>query len=486
VSRWTLLRVRRRAAEVIREEGIASLWFKVLGEILYRRAVLLERPLDEPILPVSSRVPVDIGLLSETQIDDYCSFRPEADPAQVRQRLEEGQRCFVARHEGRIVHACWTTDRQVRIDYLDREIQLAPDEVYAYDSFTSPGYRGQSIAAARSAWMAQHFKDAGYRRLMAIIMPENRAAFRPPEKVGYRPIALMGYVKLGPWRRDFCRLRQGAVPPGGPPSRHGSAYWDRVAGEMSTRSHYMDPFLGEMKRQAHLGLIRRWGGVPAAGWVLKTDLFEEAMGPDAILDDLSPGNGAIVGIDISPAIAGQALRRDSSRQATYVAADVRCLPFVGGSFSLIVSPSTLDHFADPSDLGRSLRELRRVLEPAGQLIVTLDNRQNILDFLFRLVARWGWVRYYVGRSYPVAALREELETAGLRVQDTTAILHNPRLMAVAAVTLANALGWRPFTALVHRALTAAQRLEKTRWRYRTGSFVAARATRATDSSRTGR
>jgi SAM-dependent methyltransferase/GNAT superfamily N-acetyltransferase len=485
-SRRTPSRVPRRVVEVIREGGLTSLWSKVLGETVYRRAVLMERPLDQPALPVSPRVPVAISLLGGDQVDEYCSFRPEADPAQMRQRLEAGQRCVVARHEGQIVHACWTTDREARIDYLDREIRLAPGEAYIYESFTSPDYRGQHIASARVAWVAQDFRDAGCRRLLAIIMPENRVAFRVPEKSGYRPIGLMGYVRLGPWRHDFCRLEQGALPPGGPPTRHGSAYWDRVAREMCTRSHYMDPFLGALKRQAHLDLIRRWGGIPAAGRVLKTDLFEEAMGPDAILTELSPRDGTVIGMDVSPSIACRAQGRDSARSASYVAADVRCLPFAGGSFSLIVSPSTLDHFSDPADLSCSLHELHRVLEPAGQLIITLDNRQNILDFLLRLVVRLGWVRYYVGRSYRVDALRQELEAAGLRVQDTTAILHNPRLMAVAAVTLANKLGWRPFTALVRRALTAAQRLEMTRWRYRTGSFVAARATRGIESTRVGR
>jgi hypothetical protein len=77
----------------------------------------------------------------------------------------------------------------------------------------------------------------------------------------------------------------------------------------------------------------------------------------------------------------------------------------------------------------------------------------------------------------VRELRAELEAAGLSVLDTTAILHNPRLVATAAVTIANRWRWQPFIKLVHSALAAAQRLEATRWRYHTGSFVAARAIR---------
>jgi O-antigen/teichoic acid export membrane protein/SAM-dependent methyltransferase len=261
------------------------------------------------------------------------------------------------------------------------------------------------------------------------------------------------------------------------PAARGSGYWSGVARQMAAQSHYLDPFLGTMKRQAHLDLIERWGGVPATGRLLKTDLFEEAMGPDAFLWDLAGDQNMVVGIDLSIAITARAQQRDVGQRTRCVVADNRHLPFADGAFALIVSPSTLDHFADPADLGRSLCELSRVLEPGGRLIITLDNRQNILDPLLRLVTRLGLMPYYIGRSYRAKELHAELEAAGLTVQAGTAILHNPRLLATTAVAVANRLHWPPLIRLVRQTLIAAQRLENTPWRYRTGSFVAAAATK---------
>jgi SAM-dependent methyltransferase len=323
--------------------------------------------------------------------------------------------------------------------------------------------------------MLQYFRDAGYRRSLVTVMPENQLAFRPLEKIGCRSIGTMGYIKLGPWRWDFCRMKPTARPPG--ELCLNAAYWNTIVQSYGNKPHYLDDFLGALKRQTYLTLIERWGGVPTAGRVLKTDLFEEAMGPDAFLADLNSDARVIIGMDVAPTIARQARKRIGNQRVHFAAADTRCLPFANAAFALIVSPSTLDHFANPQDLGRSLRELARVLQPGGRLIITLDNRQNIFDPLLRLAARWGYVPYYLGRSYRVDELRNELEAVGFQVEATTAILHNPRLVAVAAVTLAKKLNWPWLTGLVQRVLVAAQQLEYTRWRYYTGSFVAAKAVR---------
>ena len=76
------------------------------------------------------------------------------------QRLVAGQCAFVARHEGRIVHAGWATAKRAWIGFLAREVALAPDELYQYESFTAPGFRGQNPAAVRITQMLHYFRKA--------------------------------------------------------------------------------------------------------------------------------------------------------------------------------------------------------------------------------------------------------------------------------------------------------------------------------------
>jgi len=204
----------KRIVDVWREEGLKGLWFKGLAKTVYRRAVLVERPLDAPLPAIAPSVAVDIRLLGGTDVDAYLAFRPETRTADMRDRLARGHVCFAAWREGRIVSAAWLATGVVWIDYLERELRLAADEAYLYESYTAPGLRGQNIPALRGACEARHFRDAGYRRQVAVIVPENRPALRHAEKAGWRVFGLMGYVKLGPWRRDFCRVDPGARPPG--------------------------------------------------------------------------------------------------------------------------------------------------------------------------------------------------------------------------------------------------------------------------------
>ena len=259
--------------------------------------------------------------------------------------------------------------------------------------------------------------------------------------------------------------------------------WEQLPERLDEDGHYLDDFLSDLKRRVYLALIRRWGG-SSSGRLLKTDLFEEAMGADAILPDLADSHRQVVGIDRSLSVVARARRRVGPDGCTCVVADVRHLPFADASFDLIVSPSTLDHFRDPADLGRSLRELRKILAPRALLIVTLDNRQNLFDPLLRLAVRLGAVPYFI-RSYRIGDLCRELEAAGMQVRDRTAILHNPRLVAVAAVKAANLIGWQALIRLVRRTLEWAQRLEGTKWRYRSGSFVAALASATAEDAGEG-
>jgi hypothetical protein len=192
-----------RARQVLRREGVRGLWFKVLGATVYRRLLLVERPLADPVPEVRATVPVEVSILDGSEVAEYRAFRPDTEASEIGSRLDAGQRCFVARHAGRIVSARWAAVDRVWVEYLSCELVLAPDEAYPYDLFTAPEFRGHAVSPVTSAEMLRHFQRAGYRRMVGTVLPGNEASLRASAKTGYRRCGRMGYVRIGSWTWRF-------------------------------------------------------------------------------------------------------------------------------------------------------------------------------------------------------------------------------------------------------------------------------------------
>jgi L-amino acid N-acyltransferase YncA len=58
-----------------------------------------------------------------------------------------------------------------------------------------------------SAELLRRFRDEGCPRALRGTLPENLAALRAHAKAGFQTYALMGRIKIGPWRHDFLTVR---------------------------------------------------------------------------------------------------------------------------------------------------------------------------------------------------------------------------------------------------------------------------------------
>ena len=250
--------------------------------------------------------------------------------------------------------------------------------------------------------------------------------------------------------------------------------WERAAAALEEPHHRL---WREHSDAVNLRLIERWLAA-GGGRALKTDLFDEAVGCG-----LYAGARArfprLLGMDLSAAVVRRA--RHGTPGLAGAAADVRRLPFADGVFDAVVSISTLDHFESTAEIATSLREIRRALRPGGRLLLTLDNPANPKIRLrnalpWSLLRRTGMVPYFVGKSVGLRRLERELANAGFMVLEIGAIMHCPRVLAV-AVSRLRAFG-RPTARLAF--LGALQRFESLeRWptRFLTAHFTAVLARR---------
>ncbi|MGI8478248.1 MAG: class I SAM-dependent methyltransferase [Gaiellaceae bacterium] len=97
----------------------------------------------------------------------------------------------------------------------------------------------------------------------------------------------------------------------------------------------------------------------------------------AALATLGPLPKRIVGVDIAGSTLDTAFRATAAAgvEPELVRANLERLPLGDAEFDLVVSIQVLEHLLDPA---AGLRELARVLKPGGTLLLSTDNRRNLI------------------------------------------------------------------------------------------------------------
>jgi hypothetical protein len=176
------------------------LLFALLYRLGYRRLYVLRRSLEIPLPEeITTGLPVTIEWLGVEQAEEYRAFRKAKSNIDPRVFFEAGDRCLVARHEGRLVAAMWGSHPRAFSRWLGRAIPLGPTEGHQFDTFTDPLCRGQTLAPALSrAWLVQWISE-GKTAVIRTTVPENVASLRSCAKVGYEVVGLIRGFRLGPW-----------------------------------------------------------------------------------------------------------------------------------------------------------------------------------------------------------------------------------------------------------------------------------------------
>lgn len=156
----------------------------------YRRVVVLSRSMEDPLSQIDSPFSVEITILQQKDLPDYYRLRPKQHPGIIQKRITEGDQCFLARSEGRLVHSGWVAVNKKFEPYLRGTLILQPDEIFLYDHYTHPAFRSRGFSRTRDIFVLQHFRQKGYRRSLAVVAVENKPAFRPFEATGYHPIGM--------------------------------------------------------------------------------------------------------------------------------------------------------------------------------------------------------------------------------------------------------------------------------------------------------
>ncbi len=134
---------------------------------------------------------------------------------------------------------------------------------------------------------------------------------------------------------------------------------ERFQGANVVDAGRLSPYWGEHAARYHFALPRIGGKV----------VLDIAVGTGYGLGILRRSAKQIVGVDVDP-VAVEAAKGECGPNASVMLADGLSLPFANESFDAVTSFETLEHLYERKQF---LSELRRVLKPGGELILSTPN-----------------------------------------------------------------------------------------------------------------
>lgn len=140
-------------------------------------------------------------------------------------------------------------------------------------------------------------------------------------------------------------------------------------------------------------------------------VLDVACGTGQLLELLAKRSDVaeLVGIDRVPAMLDVAKQR-LGKKASFLAGEVAKLPFEDAHFDLVLSTNALHYFPD---VNASLREIRRVISPSGNLVIT-DWCRNY--FWMRVLNRvLPWTHHAHAYTFSSSELVDSLAQAGFSI-----------------------------------------------------------------------
>jgi GNAT superfamily N-acetyltransferase len=167
--------------------------------------LMYERGLDRPAPPVA--LPDGVELIV---MDRFLATGPVADDWHpgAAERLREGQTCAIARHGTDIVAYCWLAGSPVWVSEIGRAVVPARDDVYFYDAFTAPEWRGRGLFSATLSHLVTVAASRGRKRGLIFVEARNRASRRVIEKTGFQLVHRVSCLELGRFAPLWLRGRR--------------------------------------------------------------------------------------------------------------------------------------------------------------------------------------------------------------------------------------------------------------------------------------
>lgn len=176
--------------------------------------VLFSFNLMNRIPDVTEGIPTDIEFISDMSLFNTGGLtkKDDTDSDIFRDRFHCGDICCAAKFDGKIASYCWISTKGGHIEEIDRNITLKNNEIYLYDAFTEPEFRGKSIFPRILTVILRYGKQKGYHKSLIFVLSSNHPSLRAIKKAGFASFQSVYFLSI--YNKTFCKV--GGVKNGEP------------------------------------------------------------------------------------------------------------------------------------------------------------------------------------------------------------------------------------------------------------------------------
>lgn len=138
-------------------------------------------------------------------ISDESVFRGESinNGHLFKERLQKGDMCCCVIVRGKAVSYCWMAQDSAYIGEISKKIILKNDEIYLFDGFTKPEYRGKGFFTKTLSFILCYGREKGYQRALIFALSSNKSSIAAIKKTGFDKFQRVCFIDIG--NRIICR-----------------------------------------------------------------------------------------------------------------------------------------------------------------------------------------------------------------------------------------------------------------------------------------
>lgn len=185
----------RRILDDIRKHGFLKIFKSIARKTIFqhKKYILISRSLENPIPEEHSPYNPAIRRATLSDVEELYKLVKTNGYSRTKQEFSEwikkGYAFFIAIVDGKIVgYRCGSYRIESISLPFQKVIQLEDDDVWGKDVFVHPLYRGSRISSVLASKTHNFIRDAGYRRILAFISPDNIAMRSATREMGYKEL----------------------------------------------------------------------------------------------------------------------------------------------------------------------------------------------------------------------------------------------------------------------------------------------------------